>query len=103
MRYRNIEYTVEKRSIYWRPHQLSWSGRILFPGKSKDISSLGCKTRVQLVSVIKHEIDEHQLKHELHQRKLRAAVEALAAPLRGDGMRYCRNHSLYGEMPKRFR
>ena len=41
-----------------------------------------------------------QLEHELRQRKLRAALNALAAPLRGDGMRYCRNHSLYGEMPK---
>jgi hypothetical protein len=59
MRYRNIEYTVEKRPIYGRPHQMSWSGRILFPGNPKNIGSLGYETRAQLVGIIKYEIEKH--------------------------------------------
>jgi hypothetical protein len=59
MKYRGINYTIDKRPIYGQPHRLSWSGQILFSGKPQSINSITSKTRAHFIDVIKYEIDKH--------------------------------------------
>ena len=59
MKYRGIEYTVEKRPMYGKPHQFSWSGQILIPGKPQSISGITSMTRTRFIDALKHAIDMH--------------------------------------------
>jgi hypothetical protein len=59
MKYRGINYTIDKRPVYGQPHRTSWSGQILFPGKPKSLSSITSESRSSFIGVIKYEIDKH--------------------------------------------